>query len=547
MNSGRAARAAAAAREQRPVLVVGAGPSGLMAAVELARRGVPVRCVDRAEGPSPLSKALGVWPRTLELLDRLGGLAHRSAHGLPQSGMRYYSRGRVIADIRFRPEVRPSVLPQPDVEEVIRTAFEGYGGWVEWGTELLHLEQDEGGVKALMRDAVGTERREEFAYVVGADGASSRVRDLLGIPFEGATYPIPFVVADIHLDTSLDHDVTHYFCSDKGILVACGLPSGRWRVFTSGPPGLQRDQVDLATVQALVDERGPGGLTLRDPDWVSVFSVHARHAERTRSGRVFLVGDAAHIHSPAGGQGLNTGVADAHNLAWRLALVWHRQVDADVLDAYEEERGQVARAVVRQAGTQTRLWMLTKPSQKLARDTAVRTASALRLQDLAYLPWLAGLRTVYASVPGSGRPPLVRHDRMTLGALVPGATVWDDVAHRRIPLRSALSDLRHTLLVSGAGGVRRETLDLLEWAGRELEDVLDVRLLDVRRDRLSVAGVVPRLRDGGRGGVRLSLVRPDNYVALHVAEADHAAVRAELSRLFRPVVAGTWHHRTTDS
>lgn len=486
------------------MLVVGAGPAGLTAATELLRRGVPVRCVDKADSPSMLSKALGLWPRTLELTRRVGGDELLAARALPQSQMRYYSSGKVIANLRYSPATRPLICPQPDVEELLRMNLARVGGGAEWRTELLDFEQDGDRVRARLRYADGTERQEEFAYLVGADGASSTVRGRLGIGFEGSTYELRFVVADVSVTTDLDHAMTHYFCSPRGILVTCGLPSGRWRIFTSAPPELTQEQVDLAAVQHLLDERGPGGVVLRDPEWISVFSVHARHAERTRVGRTFLVGDAAHIHSPAGGQGLNTGVTDAHNLAWKMAMVWHGQTRSDLLDSYAAERGQVARAVVRQAGAQTRIWLLRKGYQVALRDGLLRTASALRLFDVAYVPWLAGLRTRYRTAAWAGRK---------AGGFRPGALV-------PLPLRSELDDLRYTLLVSSPGPRGADSPELRELVSRcrdRLADVVDVRMLDRRGRRPIVA-----------------LARPDGHVDMVCRRVQ--PIRTRLDTLFQPLL-----------
>ncbi|MGX4691122.1 FAD-dependent monooxygenase [Streptomyces sp. JNUCC 63] len=481
-----------------PVLVTGAGPAGLTAATELTRRGVPVRCVDKADGPSTLSKALGLWPRTVELIHRVGGRELLATRALPQSQMRYYSDGKVVADLRYRPATRPLICPQPDIEEVLRANLATAGGAVEWATELLGFEQLGDRVRARLRGPDGTEHEEEFAYLVGADGASSTVRGRLGVGFEGSTYELRFVVADVMVDTCFDHRMTHYFCSPRGILVACGLPDGRWRVFTSAPPGVTREDVDLAAVQRLVDERGPGGIRLRDPDWISVFDVHARHAETTRVGRVFLIGDAAHIHSPAGGQGLNTGVNDAHNLAWKLALVWHGRGAERLLDTYVGERGEVARAVVRQADVQTRLWLLRERHQVVLRDSVLRVASGLRLFDVAYIPWLAGLRTKYRTdAPAGGRA----------AGFVPGALVPQ-------PLRGRLDDLRHTLIL--AGRPDEAVRELTRWCADRLDAVLDIRTV------------------ARRGRPALVLARPDGHVDL--VTRDVPVVRARLTDLFRPLL-----------
>ncbi|MFJ3644498.1 FAD-dependent monooxygenase [Streptomyces murinus] len=531
-------------QDQRPVLVVGAGPSGLTAAVELTRRGVPVRCVDRAEGPSTSTKALGVWPRTLELLRRMGADEEIRRRVLPQRALRYYSDGRVIADLHFRdPDVQPVCLPQPDVESMLRDALAEAGGQVAWGTELVGFQQDGPVVKAVVRDSDGTERTEEFSWVVGADGARSRVREHLDIGFEGATHELSFVVADVELDGLLEPDVTHYFCSPRGILVTCGLPSGRFRVFTSAPPGLRRDEVDLAVVQNLVDERGPGGIGLRDPDWISVFAVHSRHADRTREGRVFLLGDAAHIHSPAGGQGLNIGIADAHNLAWKLALCWHGRSDATLLDSFESERAQTARAAIKQADIQTRIWLLNKPHQVALRDNALRIASALRLFHLDYLPWLAGQRTVYTQ-PGSRRRrfalpagrPWPGSGGFAEGGLVPRRPIWDTTSSRRMPLRSALSDLRYTLLLQSDGAPCSRSAQLAAWVRDQCAETVEIQVMQTRAGTLRPwtpeRPAAPRSPDT----TRIALVRPDGIADLVCPARESWRVRRRLEELFAPLL-----------
>lgn len=510
----------------RPVLVVGAGPAGLTVAAELVRRGVPVQCIDKADGPSPLTKALAVWPRTLEVFRRLGGADEIRLRAMPFRSMNYYSAGRKIARIGFTRRTRPVVLPQPEVESLLTAALHRADGAVEWQTELLALDAAADGVKARLRLPSGDDVTTEFSYVLGCDGANSTVRELLGIDFDGATYPATFVVADVELVNGPQHDASHFYCSAHGVLVISGLPSGRARIFTSAPPEFDAEDILLESVQRLVDERGPDGLILRDPSWMSTFSVHARHARHSRRGRVLLVGDAAHIHSPAGGQGLNLGVLDGQNLAWKLALCWHGYGGEDLLDSYEAERSQVARSVVRQADRQTRAWLLRKRRHVVARDTVLRVVSFLRLPELLWVPALAGLRVRYRPVRRFGRR---RIGAFVLGALVPDRMIWDHRQARRLPLRDAVTDLRFTVLFSGdAFGSAVD--QLIAWLWAVVPAHVETRTLEAD----SVLHPGPP-EAGGRPGRRpfVVLIRPDQHIAA-VADPEHAGdIAAALAQVLR--------------
>ncbi|MGW7297176.1 FAD-dependent monooxygenase [Streptomyces sp. NPDC054829] len=468
--------------DARPVLVVGAGPVGLTAAAELARRGTPVRLIDRTDAPSPLTKALMVWPRTLEVFRGLGADGYLDKHGLPVHSFRYNSGTDPICDIVFGDRTRPMVIIQPDVEELLREAFTRAGGRIEWETELTRLSQDPDGVLATVRAPDGTETTEEYAYVVGGDGASSTVRKALGIEFKGATYPNVFILADTEIDGDLQRDAVHYYCTENGIMVLIPLYNGRFRVFTAGPPGLRGEDLTEEMLQDFVDKRGPGGLKLYDVSWKTTFAIHARHAERFRAGRVFLAGDAAHIHSPAGGQGLNTGVTDAHNLAWKLALVHRGAAAPELLDSYGSERAAVAQGVVKQAEVQTKAWMLSKRWQIQLRDVSARMAERSGVFDRFYSPWLAGLTNHYPAGPAvdeeQGRR--LRRTGPRNGHLVADAA-----------LRASLPVDRYTLLVTLPSGPRPPRLAEVEKSYDEL--------------------VTVRTKPGRRFSA--VLVRPDHYVA----------------------------------
>ncbi|MGF1426240.1 FAD-dependent monooxygenase [Kitasatospora sp. LaBMicrA B282] len=543
--------------ETRPVLVVGAGPVGLTAAAELVRRGVPVRIIDQAHEPSPLTKALMVWPRTLEVLRRLGCGPQIEKYGLPVDAFRYYSDARQICRLGFDRATQPAVITQPHVENMLRLALEEAGGAVEWDTALLELAQDADGVTATLGTATGEPEQAEFAYAIGADGAASTVRKQIGLEFEGATYPNLFILADTSVEGDLQRDAVHYFQSDRGILVMVPLYNGRFRVFTAAPPELRPEGLTEEVLQSYVDNRGPGGLRLHDVDWKTTFKIHARHTDRFRVGRVFLAGDAAHIHSPAGGQGLNTGVTDAHNLAWKLDLVLRGQAPVELFDSYDAERKAVAAAVVKQAEVQTKAWLLKEPWQVALRDVAAGLAERLGLFDRLYTPWLAGLTNGYPTgiavaaepVDAARSNPLPFADLLPLGPdefrngyLLPNLTVLAGADRQAVLLRDALPD-RYTILLTlpdGESAVPAPTRAALDELHRQYGDLVTV--FTVTGDGLLVEGV-PAEPPAVGGGIALGwrprahgavLVRPDHYLAEQDGSPELTRVAAQLRAALLP-------------
>ena len=528
-------------RQSLPVLVVGAGPVGLTAAAELARRGVPVRLVDKADGPSPLTKALMVWPRTLEVFRLLGGAEHIDSRGLPVESFRYYSDARQICRIPFGRETQPAVITQPDVEALLRKALADAGGTIEWSTTLSTLTQDDDGVTATLLGPDGRESTERFAHLVGADGASSLVRKQIGLEFQGATYANVFILADVAVDGDLQRDAVHYYCSGAGILVMVPLYDGRFRVFTAGPPGMQPSDLTEEVLQEYVDRRGPGGLRLHDVSWKTTFNIHARHTEKFQVGRVFLAGDSAHVHSPAGGQGLNTGVTDAHNLAWKLALVHRGTATPALFDSYGVERAAVAAAVVKQAEVQTKAWMLKKKWQSAARDVAAGLAQKLGLFDRYYSPWLAGLTNSYpenlaVSGPVTRRAGTAR-DRILSGHLLPAHDVR--VGSEVAGLRASMPIDRYTLLVCLPDpALGRQAQAAVDGLLATHPDLLTIRVLTGD----GVLSDNPRLSWLASSQSKLfspraftaALVRPDGYVAAVDTTPDLPTLRAHLTTIAVP-------------
>ena len=335
------------------VLVVGAGPVGLTAACQLARLGVPVRVVEALEQPTTESRAVAVHARSMEMLAALGVLPRLEARGrrVPAVAVLDGRTGatRLRIDATGVPSRHPYVLdvPQPDTEALLAERAAELGVVVERGIRLTALIQDADGVDVTLRSPAGDETA-RVGWVVGADGGHSTTRTLAGTKLEGSFHGQHFAMADVDVDTTWPPDAIRMFQHPDGMGMLFPLEGDRARImFFVDPPAPDAGDPTLEQIQALADTRMAGDVEVRNPRWLTYFEIHHAQVPRYRFGRVLLAGDAAHIHSPAGAQGMNTGVQDAANLAWKLALVARGRAGSDLLDTYNDERHPVGAAVVR--------------------------------------------------------------------------------------------------------------------------------------------------------------------------------------------------------
>ena len=363
------------------VLIVGAGPVGLTLAAELARFGVKMRIIDRSPHPTETSKALVVWSRTLELMDRMGCTPAFLDAGLHARGASIRSGRSVLGHTGFDTIPSPYnfalMLPQCDTEQLLGAHLQALGVSVERDVELLSFDQTPSHVTARLRLADGREEEVDTAWLVGCDGAHSTVRHGLDLAFRGVAQGDDWVLADVRLegnDTPPADEIATFLHRD-GPFGVFPIPGGRSRVVaTIGKtvPARSRPDPTLPQVQALADERAGGGFHVTDPVWLSNFRINERKVSDYAKGRIFLAGDAAHVHSPAGGQGMNTGMQDAFNLAWKLAMVIRGEALPGLLDSYTAERSAVGDVVLRNASRMTDMGTLAHPAAQAVRNLVLR-------------------------------------------------------------------------------------------------------------------------------------------------------------------------------
>jgi len=369
---------------EKQVLIVGAGPTGLVLALWLAKSGVPLRIIEKNDGPGQASRAMAVQARTLEFYRQLGIADQVIAGGIPFSVGHLREGSRVVANFRFDDIAAdispyPFVLsyPQDDHERLLVKCLEAAGIRVEWNTQLIQFKDEGQSVKTTLKKN-GTDEACEFSYVCGCDGARSTVRQELGLNFPGGTYDQIFYVADAQV-TGVNFDPALNACisPDSFCIVFPVRSTGMFRLIGIVPKELAGKE-DLTMDDLRPYLKKQINVDVQKVNWFSRYHVHHRVADHFRQGRVFIAGDAGHIHSPAGGQGMNTGIGDAVNLAWKLAAVIRGRAKPAILDTYESERIAFARLLV---STTDRLFQVA-----IGRDLKTRI---IRRSFLRYLAPMA--------------------------------------------------------------------------------------------------------------------------------------------------------------
>ncbi len=330
------------------VIIVGAGPTGLSLACQFVRYGVDFVIIDKKETVTPYSKALGVHARTLEIYEQLELAESAVGQGTIAEKVRLLEGGEIRGEVELSSVGKGLssypymlVLEQSKNERLLYDYLLAHDKDVLWQAEIEDFSQNGAGVTANIKFADGASESIEAKYLVGCDGAKSPVRHKLDLKFEGSTFERIFYVADAEIDWKFPHDALQVFLAEHGVVAFFPMPGAdRYRIVGAFPEEFVKDEGDVLyeEIERRIREEAEIDLEISHVNWFSTYKVHTRHVERFSSGRCFLAGDAAHVHTPAGGQGMNTGIQDAYNLAWKLAFVLQDKANAKILETYNAER-----------------------------------------------------------------------------------------------------------------------------------------------------------------------------------------------------------------
>jgi 2-polyprenyl-6-methoxyphenol hydroxylase-like FAD-dependent oxidoreductase len=546
-----------AAGQKRPILIVGAGVTGLTLACVLRRYGAPVRIVDKLPGVEPHARAIAIHSRTLEVFQDLGVVDAIVERAQKVKAVNQIASGERILHGRYDQLDAPfpfiACLEQWKTETVLEQHLASFGVTVERRTEFFAVEERLDGVRVSLRKEDGSTEVVDTPWLIGCDGAHSAVRHLNRQHFPGEADPARYLIADVVTKSAYPRDEVSFHMTDAGFFGWGPLPEGRTLLAADfdESPTVPDAPPTLADVQALVDARSPERVEISDPRWLGWYRAHYRLTPRYRHGRTFLAGDAAHIHSSIGGQGMNTGIQDAYNLGWKLVLVTQGRSPESLLDSHETERRAIASDVLATTKAATERMLSYSKLPEAERDRVYRHAYVPEADRLKSLRHMAELDLDYRKSPicmeyrhssdAEGKPNGAPHagaEAVNAGPL--------EVEGRRLTTFELLAGPHHTLLLfagtEGRGRRQANAVDLAGEVARVYGDLIQVCIVLPADAEATALAEVPAtiVRDlegamhdryGARAG-RSYLIRPDGYVGWCSERPSLTAFRDYLAKVF---------------
>lgn len=514
---------------QVPILIVGAGPTGLMMACELARHGVAFRIIDKKPERTLTSNATWVQTRTLEILDHIGLASRFLKVGHPCHAINFYIDGKSLVSLTLKDidSIYPFILmlPQSETEKLLIERLEEFNHHIEWSSELIDVKQEGDEVLTTIKRSDGEIETTSSKWLIACDGANSTVRQKCGIFFPGEDLTEQFVVADAQIDSFTSKDEIHLFFGNGTVFAASPLGKNKYRIAANLHLDYPRQTFYKKEVIDLVQERGQGAYFVTDVTWISTFWIHGKIAEQMRHQSIFLMGDAAHVHSPAGGQGMNAGIQDAYNLAWKLALTIKDQAKPLLLDSYQSERHPVVKEIVNQTEIFTKKALFDKSFLTTLRQFSQQISNDDNelVKKICTMISQVGIQYQHS--------PIIKDDNSHSGSIAPGKRAPNVIIDSSTQLYDYLRNTQHNILLF-TGTEEKKSLphikQLQEWLGEFHPDLIKTyivtnkKIYDGENIIFDLGEVIHQSYQITHPSILI--VRPDNYIAYYSENFDYIHV-----------------------
>jgi len=520
-----------------PVLIVGAGPTGLMMAITLAHQGVPFRIIDRKSEPTQTTNAAGIHPRTIEIFNQMGISQQFIEAGVCCHNLEMQSEGRILAQLRLD-QVNSLynfilMLPQSETEKLLSQHLESLNVKIERSTELIDLVIKER--KALATLKYSDERDEivEADWVIGCDGYHSTVREKSDIKMVGTDIPQEFLVADIRIQSEVPPDTIVMFFTQGTILGLFPLKGNKYRMVANSNQLENKKSFSEEEIKTIVKSHTSGKCEVTEILWASPFWIHSKIAESLRKNNIFIAGDAAHVHSPAGAQGMNTGLQDAFNLGWKLALIYRNQANQSLLDSYQAERYPIMKKLV-------------NFTEKLSHLALTKNSFIINVRNFffkhiagksTYIQNRAAALVTQLSLNYENSPIVEKNTRGRSKSPRPGDRAPNVIIQDDLTLFSYLDNTKHNLLLF-AGDNTNQSLQMLinvcQWVEESVGNVVETHIVinrpvDVKSLILDKDMLVHQKYQVTSPS--MCLVRPDRYIGLFMGEVNQALLQSYLKRI----------------